>query len=63
MRAHSDGNVTLLTGSADIGQGSDSILAQIAAEELGIPYEQVLVVAGDTEIAPSTTGRMGAASP
>ena len=59
MRAHSDGNVTLLTGSADIGQGSDSILAQIAAEELGIPYEQVLVVAGDTEIAPLDYGTYG----
>ncbi len=59
LRAHSDGNVALITGSADIGQGSDSVLAQIAAEELGIPYEHVLVVAGDTEIAPLDYGTYG----
>jgi CO/xanthine dehydrogenase Mo-binding subunit len=59
MRAHGDGNVTLITGTADIGQGSDSILAQIAAEEIGIPYEQILVLAGDTEMAPLDYGTYG----
>jgi 4-hydroxybenzoyl-CoA reductase alpha subunit len=59
LRAHGDGNVTLITGSADIGQGSDSILAQIAAEELGIPYEHILVLAGDTEMAPLDYGTYG----
>jgi 4-hydroxybenzoyl-CoA reductase subunit alpha len=59
IRAHGDGNVTLITGSADIGQGSDSILAQIAAEELGIPYEHILVLAGDTGLAPLDYGTYG----
>ncbi len=59
IRAHGDGCVTLITGSADIGQGSDSVLAQIAAEELGISYERVLVIAGDTEIAPLDFGTYG----
>jgi 4-hydroxybenzoyl-CoA reductase subunit alpha len=59
IRAHADGNVTLITGSADIGQGSDSVLAQIVAEELGIPYECVAVLSGDTEIAPLDLGTYG----
>lgn len=59
VRAHGDGCVTLLTGSADIGQGSDTVLAQIAAEELGISYERIIVLAGDTEIAPLDLGTYG----
>ncbi len=59
LRAHGDGNVSLITGSADIGQGSDSILAQIAAEELGIPYERFMIIAADTEIAPLDYGTYG----
>jgi 4-hydroxybenzoyl-CoA reductase subunit alpha len=59
IRAHGDGRVTLLTGSADIGQGSDSILAQIAAEVLGISYESVSVLAGDTEVTPLDLGTYG----
>jgi 4-hydroxybenzoyl-CoA reductase subunit alpha len=59
IRAHGDGNVTLISGSADLGQGSDSALAQIAAEELGISYERVIVLAGDTEIAPLDFGSYG----
>lgn len=47
-----DGSAIVLTGCADIGQGSDTTLAQIAAEELGIKYEDVRVVSGDTEISP-----------
>lgn len=59
VRAHGDGCVTLLTGSSDIGQGSDTVLAQIAAEELGISYERIIVLAGDTEIAPLDLGTYG----
>ncbi|MBC7347649.1 MAG: molybdopterin-dependent oxidoreductase, partial [Clostridia bacterium] len=40
-----DGTVIVLTGCADIGQGSSTVLAQIAAEELGVSLEDVLVVA------------------
>jgi CO/xanthine dehydrogenase Mo-binding subunit len=47
-----DGTVLVLTGAADIGQGSDTILAQIAAEEIGVDYEDVVVSSGDTEISP-----------
>lgn len=47
-----DGSAIVLTGAADIGQGSDTIFAQIAAEEIGIDYEDVLVSSGDTGISP-----------
>ncbi len=47
-----DGTAIVLTGAADIGQGSDTIFAQIVAEEIGIPYEDVLVSSGDTGISP-----------
>lgn len=47
-----DGTALLLTGCSDIGQGSSTILAQIAAEELGINIEDVFVVAGDTGVSP-----------
>lgn len=47
-----DGTAIVLTGCADIGQGSTTVLAQIAAETLGINIEDVVVVAADTEVTP-----------
>jgi len=47
-----DGTVIVLTGCADIGQGSDTVLAQIAAEELGVNIENVYVLSGDTGVSP-----------
>jgi 4-hydroxybenzoyl-CoA reductase alpha subunit len=44
------GGVTVLSGSADIGQGSDTVLAMIAAEELGLPIDDVRVVSGDSSL-------------
>jgi CO/xanthine dehydrogenase Mo-binding subunit len=52
IRVHADGSVTILTGSTELGQGSHTVLPQIAAEELGIPFENVRVVASDTAITP-----------
>lgn len=43
-----NGRVTLFTGAADIGQGSDTVLAQMAADSLGLDMEQVDLVRGDT---------------
>jgi len=48
--------VTLLTGSSEIGQGSETVLAQLTAEELGIPLDHVQVVNNDTEITPWDVG-------
>lgn len=47
-----DGTAIVLTGCAEIGQGSSTMLQQIAAEELGLTVEDVLVMAGDTGISP-----------
>ncbi len=47
-----DGTVILLTGCADIGQGSSTVLAQIAAEVLGVEPGKVRVIAGDTGVTP-----------
>jgi CO/xanthine dehydrogenase Mo-binding subunit len=44
------GSVTVYSGAADIGQGSDTMLAMITAEVLGIPIDAVHVISGDTEL-------------
>ncbi len=53
---NSDGSVNLYTGSADIGQGSSTVLGQIVAEGLGIPLEDVNIVSADTDRVPYETG-------
>lgn len=50
------GQVTLITGSTDIGQGADTVLAQITAEELGVRTEDVTVINNDTAIKPWDVG-------
>ena len=52
MRLEHDGSVTLTTGVVDVGEGSLTVLAQIAAEALSVPYERVSVVSGDTRLTP-----------
>jgi CO/xanthine dehydrogenase Mo-binding subunit len=52
VRVHADGSVTIMTGSTELGQGSHTVLPQIAAEELGVPFENVNVVSSDTAITP-----------
>lgn len=54
-----DGSVNLLVGSCDIGQGSETMLSQIAAEELGIPLSLVRIKAADTLLTPYDTGTFG----
>ncbi|MBI5250078.1 MAG: molybdopterin-dependent oxidoreductase [Desulfomonile tiedjei] len=44
------GIVNVLTGSAEIGQGSDTAMGMIAAETLGVPLENVRVHSGDTDL-------------
>jgi CO/xanthine dehydrogenase Mo-binding subunit len=50
VRIHSDSSVTLFTGSTELGQGSRTVLAQIVAEDLGVPLGSVNVVSGDTGV-------------
>ena len=54
-----DGSVSLVTAAADDGQGNRTVLAQIAAEELGIGFEQVSVSDTDTEVTPFDSGTHG----
>jgi carbon-monoxide dehydrogenase large subunit len=49
VRIQRDMNVVVQVGAPDIGQGSNTVLTQFAAEEFGIPPEKVTVVAGDTD--------------
>jgi nicotinate dehydrogenase medium molybdopterin subunit len=56
VKVNEDGTATLLTGTVETGQGSLTILAQIAAQELGIATEDVHVVSADTDTTPMDTG-------
>ena len=52
MSLEPDGSVTLTTGLMDVGEGSLTVLPQVAAEALGVPYDLVSVVSGDTRLTP-----------
>lgn len=56
IKINYDGVVTLSTGASDVGQGSDTVLVQIAAEELGLRIEDIRLVTGDTDVAPIDPG-------
>ena len=50
IRVDTEGGVTVHCAAADIGQGSNTVIAQMAAEALGVHFEDVHVVSGDTEL-------------
>jgi xanthine dehydrogenase molybdenum-binding subunit len=50
------GTVNVITGATDMGQGSDTVIAQIVAEELGVRTEDVVVTHTDTDICPWDVG-------
>jgi CO/xanthine dehydrogenase Mo-binding subunit len=50
MEIDPNGEVRLFTGAADIGQGSDTVLLQIASESLGIPLEEIMLIRADTAL-------------
>jgi 4-hydroxybenzoyl-CoA reductase subunit alpha len=56
IRIDRGGGVTVMCGTAEIGQGSDNMLAAVAAETLGVLPEDVHVVSGDTSLAPVDLG-------
>ena len=51
-----DGGVTLLTGAAEIGQGSSTILVQCVAEVLGVDMSRIRVIASDSALTPKDNG-------
>ncbi|MFZ5646744.1 MAG: 4-hydroxybenzoyl-CoA reductase subunit alpha [Bacillota bacterium] len=57
IKVHEDGTAaTLYTGATDIGQGSDTVLCQMAAEAMGYLYENMKIVSADTETTPHDFG-------
>jgi putative selenate reductase molybdopterin-binding subunit len=56
LKMNDDGSFNLLMGATDLGTGSDTILAQMAAEVLNIPVEDFIVYSSDTDFTPFDTG-------
>ncbi|MFW2338766.1 MAG: molybdopterin-dependent oxidoreductase [Acidimicrobiia bacterium] len=56
LKINDDGSFNLLVGATDLGTGADTILAQIAAEVLGVPTEDIVVYAADTDMTPFDVG-------
>ncbi len=56
IKMNEDGSFNLLIGATDLGTGSDTILAQIAAEVLGVPLTKMLVTSSDTDLTPFDVG-------
>lgn len=56
IKINDDGSFNLLVGATDLGTGADTVLAQIAAEVLGVPLEDIIVYSSDTDITPFDVG-------
>ena len=54
-----DGRVTCFSGKVELGQGAMTVLAQILAEELDVPYDSIDMVLGDTSLCPTDMGTFG----
>jgi CO/xanthine dehydrogenase Mo-binding subunit len=59
VELNAKGEVTVYTGTASVGQGVETVLAQVCATHLGLPYERVTVVHGDTAAIPEGMGAFG----
>jgi len=53
VQVNSRAQVNVFTGENEIGEGSDTVITQIVAEELGVPMEAVKLVPSDTDLCPS----------
>jgi CO/xanthine dehydrogenase Mo-binding subunit len=62
VNVSADGSVALYCGTVDMGQGSDTVMAQIAAEVLDVPAESVRVILRDTDATPYDMGTLGSRS-
>jgi len=62
LNIHGDGSCGIFCGTVDMGQASDTAMAQIAAEVLGIPAEAVRVVHPDTDVTPYDMATLGSRS-
>ncbi len=56
IKINDDGSFNVLVGATDLGTGSDTVLAQIGAEVLGVPVEDIIIYSSDTDMTPFDTG-------
>jgi putative selenate reductase molybdopterin-binding subunit len=56
IKMNDDGSFNLLIGATDLGTGSDTVLAQMAAEVLGVPVDDVITYSSDTDFTPFDKG-------
>jgi putative selenate reductase molybdopterin-binding subunit len=56
IKMNDDGSFNLLVGATDLGTGSDTVLAQMAAEVLGVPVEDMICYSSDTDFTPFDVG-------
>jgi putative selenate reductase molybdopterin-binding subunit len=56
IKMNDDGSFNLLVGATDLGTGSDTVLAQMAAEVLGVPLEDMICYSSDTDFTPFDKG-------
>ena len=56
IKINDDGSFNLLVGATDLGTGSDTVLAQQAAEVLGVPLDDILIYSSDTDFTPFDKG-------
>ena len=62
LRIDENGHVTIFSGKIEMGQGIHTSLAQMAAEELGVPLDSITMVMGDTDLVPWDAGTWGSQS-
>jgi CO/xanthine dehydrogenase Mo-binding subunit len=62
VNVSADGSIVLYTNTIDMGQGSDTAMAQLVAEVLNVAAETVKVVHGNTDVAPYDMGTLGSRS-
>jgi carbon-monoxide dehydrogenase large subunit len=62
VEVHGDGRVVVACGISPHGQGTETALAQVAADRLGVPIERITVVTGDTDFVPEGIGTFGSRS-
>lgn len=56
VKLNEDGSFNLLVGATDLGTGSDTVLAQIAAEALAVPVDKIIIYSSDTDFTPFDVG-------
>src|SRR5258707_7735462 len=56
IKMNDDGSFNLMIGATDLGTGSDTVIAQMAAEVLGVPIDDMITYSSDTDFTPFDKG-------